>query len=764
MTKMKVVEEIGEKSTFERFVGMVAQRDHLYDDFIGIDELDEIGTHWITFSKECVQSLTSMLALTETLSKRFNKEYLVLDPAVPAEMEQKANLGEKLQKQVELLFQGSLLLYVYSSIRNKGVFGVKTPDYSSEGYIRSKEILDDITDLFIQETGYSLAGIRSLMSHLVKLEQKKRLIPYLKKEKVKVESAELPEEVRIELGNYDRMQGIFLMEQLVPFMGDISKKWWWEDPISLYYVASHALEHFESAITHWEKQAGELAIQSIVIDEMLKPKVEIQKNDSLSEHYYRIAMVALEKADFESAYSYLSQGAELHEKSIKLLEAFPSFKEKARKIHFAKEKALRLTLLSKTTKLTLIYNKLCASITSGEEITAKDITKLTKLAEETLEYSKIPYIGSIPIVFEVIGQYLSTELKAGKLSRKTIKETDKRLKRVEVLLDNASKAEIRSIELLDDSNVKGSELRTVMRRIIEQTQILAEAVIVLPKGLKNRLNIYSRSKAVIHYCETEILITYTYNLFSINPVLDLMLIAKAMYTVNKSVVYTGEASVDGIESFCKYVKELQAELLLKGNLVEMSILTNILDYHYAAIMPILDSIVERNKMWIERGELEELIPSVESDVEKLESFLMLLDRIGENVETIQQYRDEELVIDEQKVNWPIIDRRKEMLNGTKKYITAIILGLKGYFSWIAKKKTDAAELFDKAQKEAYEASEEFAKIKDKLDGEISGLPEIVFNFGQFLGSSYSKVRDNLKLDDYPMEDALGIFQLIVDNI
>ena len=65
---------------------------------------------------------------------------------------------------------------------------------------------------------------------------------------------------------------------------------------------------------------------------------------------------------------------------------------------------------------------------------------------------------------------------------------------------------------------------------------------------------------------------------------------------------------------------------------------------------------------------------------------------------------------------------------------------------------------------AYEASEEFAKIKDKLDDDIAGLPEIIFNFGQFLGSSYSKVRDILKLDAYPMEDALGIFQLVVDNI
>ncbi len=761
---MKVVEEIGEKSTFERFVAMVAQRDQLYDDFIEIDELNEIGTHWITFSKECVQSLTSILALTETLSKRFKKEYLVLDPSIPAEMEQKIILGEKLQKQVELLFQGSLLLYVYSSIRNKGVFGVKTTDYSSEGYIRSKDILDDITALFIEETDYSLARIRPLLGPLVKLEQKKRLIPYLTKEKAKVESEELPEEVRKELGNYDQMQGIFLIEQLVPFIEDISKVWWWEDPISLYYVASHALEHFESAITHWGNQAGELAIQSIVIDEMLKPKVNIQQNDSLSEHYYRIAVVALKKADYESAYSYLAKGAELHKKSIKLLEAFPSFRDKARKIHFAEEEALRLTLLSKATKLTLIYNKLSASIISGEEVTAKEIKKLIKLAEETLEYSKIPYLGSIPIIFEVIGQYLLTELKAGTPSKKTIKETDKRLKRVEALLDNASKAQIRSLELLDDSNVTGSELRTVMRRIIEQTQILAEAAIVLPEGLKNRLNIYSRSKAVVHYCETEILITYTYNLFTTNPVLDLMLIAKAMYTVNKSVVHSGEASVDGIETFCSYVKELQAELLLKGNLVEMSILTNILDYHYATIMPVLDTIVERNKVWIERGELDELIPSLESDIEKLESFMMLLDRIGDNVETIQTHRNEELEIDDQKVNWPVIDRRKEMLAGTKKYLSAIILGLKGYFSWLAKKKIDAAEWYDKGQAVAYEASEEFAKIKDKLDDDIAGLPEIIFNFGQFLGSSYSKVRDNLKLDDYPMEDALGIFQLLMDNV
>jgi hypothetical protein len=554
------------------------------------------------------------------------------------------------------------------------------------------------------------------------------------------------------------------MEQLVSFIEDVSKVWWWEDPISLYYVASHAQEHFESAILHWENQAGELAIQSIVIDEMLIPKVEIQKNDSLSEHYYRIAITALEKADFEAAYSYLTKGAELQEKNIKLLEAFPAFGEKARKIYKATEKALRLTLLSKISQLTIIYEKLCNSISSGEEITAKEIKKLTKLAEETLKYSKIPYLGAIPIIYEVIGQHLLTELQAGSLSKKTVKKTNKRLKRIEALLDNASIAQIRSIELLDDSKVKGSELRSVMRRIKDQSQTHAEAAIVLPKGLKNRLNIYSRSMAVIHYCETQVLITYTYNIFVTNPVLDLLLIAKAMYTVNKSVVYAGEASVDGIETFCKYVKEMQEELLLKGNLVEMSILTNILDHHYAMIMPILDSIIERNKVWIERGELDELIPSLESDVENLESFMILLDRIAENVETIQKHRNEELEIDDQKVNWPVIDRRKEMLNGTKKYLTAIILGLKGYFSWLAKKKTDAAEFFDKGQAIAYEASQDFAEIKDKLESELSGLPEIIFNFGQFLGSSYSKVRDNLSLDDYPMEDALGIFQLLMDNI
>ena len=260
---MKVVDEIGEQSTFERFVAMVALRDQLYDDFIEIDELNEIGEQWINFSEECVKSLVSFFALTETLSKRFDKEYRVLDPSIPEEMEKKYILGEKLEKQVELLFQGSLLLYVYSSIRNKGVFGVKTTGYSPEGYIRSKEILDNITDLFFEEKTYSLASISSLLGSLVKLEQKKRLIPYLKQETEKVESTELPEQVRVELGKYDQMQGIFLLEQLVPFIKDLSKTWWWEDPISLHYVASHALDHFNSAINHWENQAGELAIQPI---------------------------------------------------------------------------------------------------------------------------------------------------------------------------------------------------------------------------------------------------------------------------------------------------------------------------------------------------------------------------------------------------------------------------------------------------------------------------------------------------------------------
>ena len=71
------------------------ERDQLYDDFIEIDELNEIGEHWIAFSEECVKSLISFFALTETLSDRFEKEYKVLDPAEPGEMEKKIETAAK---------------------------------------------------------------------------------------------------------------------------------------------------------------------------------------------------------------------------------------------------------------------------------------------------------------------------------------------------------------------------------------------------------------------------------------------------------------------------------------------------------------------------------------------------------------------------------------------------------------------------------------------------------------------------------------------
>jgi len=265
-----------ETRPFNKFVEIELERDALYDSFTELDEKEEISKYWVKFAGSCAQNLSIINNIASLAYRRVYTVYedvkngrentLVLHQLLYGPFEY------QLLTLTEFQLKLSVMTYVYSQVRNRGVFGIAPETKDFVYYVTAKETLDQILyRIYTDELNFdeieeperiltpvvSVDKLREVLFPLLQLENMKRLIPLYRN----LPNAKEPEIVA-KIGEYDRLQGVTLLQHIIRIAKESGEDFWWDDPISNLSILSHAKEHFDLVIKLWRKYPGNLRSES----------------------------------------------------------------------------------------------------------------------------------------------------------------------------------------------------------------------------------------------------------------------------------------------------------------------------------------------------------------------------------------------------------------------------------------------------------------------------------------------------------------------
>ncbi|MHA1400902.1 MAG: hypothetical protein ACTSQE_11200, partial [Candidatus Heimdallarchaeaceae archaeon] len=313
-----------ETRPFTKFVEMEMERDELYRAFTELDEPEEISNRWIVFAESCSKNLSAINSLSSMAFARLADVHQSLSQInddktnpLPLHTLLYGDIENQMLALSQFQLQLGVLIYVYSQVRNRGVFSHAPDTFQYNYYVLAKETLDDILYRILnnelpkaENAGHTpipnVQDMLNVLMPLLKLEQRKRLIPILKQ----LPNHENDPYIIKKIGDYDRLQGITLMSNIIEIVHSASMDFWWADPISTLSILDHALEHFHTVIDLWQEHPGELAAQASRIALQFIPLCNSSRSMAQSQHYSSLALNALETGDINYTARYYSQALE----------------------------------------------------------------------------------------------------------------------------------------------------------------------------------------------------------------------------------------------------------------------------------------------------------------------------------------------------------------------------------------------------------------------------------------------------------------------
>ncbi|MDH5645837.1 MAG: hypothetical protein OEZ01_07505, partial [Candidatus Heimdallarchaeota archaeon] len=295
------LENLDPKLVFARFGDLARKRESLYSDFIEIDEPEEIGNAWVSFSSVVVNDLLSVINLTKSLFER------LVDELRRSNEEPEPSDLNRIQKLTEFWLDLSVIAYLYATVEKRGVLNQPGTGTNSLGYIEAKKSIDQLILLAFQ-AGQEFFSIdaRITLGEVLALDQEKKRLDYL--EILSEEENDMKNKI---LGSYDYNQTRFLMTRLQKRMINSALSWWWSDAISMHSLAEHALSHLDSCKNYWSKCSSDLFEKGLVFHQQQFPIIKIYSSVSLAQHFRRLGLAALKVRGNAVASEYFYQAAEL---------------------------------------------------------------------------------------------------------------------------------------------------------------------------------------------------------------------------------------------------------------------------------------------------------------------------------------------------------------------------------------------------------------------------------------------------------------------
>jgi len=191
------------------------------------------------------------------------------------------------------------------------------------------------------------------------------------------------------IGDYDRLQGITLLTNIISIVRNASNDFWWSDPISSLSILDHAREHFDLVINLWQEVPGELAAQASMIQNTFIPLVEAQRSISQVQHFTSLANSAIEVGEIVHASSYFTKASDELNKAKTILTESNDPTAFMMLDSIADEEG-ELEIISSLARLATIYEQAVSDLAEGKNDSAlkacTDIAKFVKKLESAVNH------------------------------------------------------------------------------------------------------------------------------------------------------------------------------------------------------------------------------------------------------------------------------------------------------------------------------------------------------------------------------------------
>ena len=756
---------------FNKFVEMELERDNLYRSFRTLDEPKEISTSWVTFAESCSQNLSVINSLADMAIQRIFDVYI----DVSQERDNPLALHELLygdfRNQITALNQFELqlgvLTYVYSQVRNRGVFDYAPKTTQYEYYITAKESIDTILYRIlnneipsVEKQGLtpspSVHDLLQVLMPLVQLENLKRLIPIYDS----LPDFETDTKILSKKGEYDYLQGITLVTHIIDIARKASRDFWWSDPISELSILSHAREHFESVIKLWNKSPETLGSRALAIQSEFLPIVDAHSAISLVQHFKLLAQNAMESGDLNHAAIYFGEAKKEFDKACNLLEKADNPESDLIHQQIQKEES-ELEILFSITDLALKYTEIVNFLYAQDtENASKACLTVEKLLKKIEKAGSLPYVYGVSVIYSSASSIVS-DLVSQEIDNLTV--IDRLVSQFQFPL-NAMSAALSDVHLehlsVDDSNPMKSYQE--LQELDERLSYLEKAIELLPTFLSEKDLKRHKIHAMRYYIKSIIAENKTYIYADNNIVLDLILRARAHYYAKKA-----EQSISEIKNK-KHEKELRKlidERMVKtktiGMITESSLVSLGLQSTYKN--EVRRYIEEMIRFMAEVEELPDIIGGVaEKQFNEMIDFQEMLDLILIDTQELLA-ANVEVSIKGNEINWDFVKRREAFIPAVRSMFNVVKFVILGELNILTNKKAKAESNFLEAGELLYEISSSLGNIATYLEDQQE-LPQTVYTLSLFCRENSQAIRDRRKPKEVPYRELVSILDYLILNL
>ncbi|MHA1864908.1 MAG: hypothetical protein ACTSWZ_00250 [Candidatus Heimdallarchaeaceae archaeon] len=752
---------------FTKFVEIELERDELYKAFTELDEPEEISKKWIVFAEDCSKHLASINSLASMAFERLSETYSVDEEEdesiLPLHRLLYGSITNQMLSLTHFQLKLGVLIYIYSQVRNRGVFSYAPKDYQYYYYIQAKETLDDVLYRIMEkklpepaEEGFTptptVNDMMNIMFPLLKLEQRKRLIPILKQ----IPDHDKNPLIIKKIGDYDRLQGITLMSNIIEIMENSAIDFWWKDPISTLSILDHALEHFNLVVELWKEQPGELTALSSRIEQEYIPIVYGSRFITQSQHFTLLAESALESFDIDYASKYYDQAMKkLEEAKEYLLKSNNSLANQL--YETIKNQEQEVQIISALTKLSNLFSLIMNDLVIENEKKAielcENINQLIKQLETSIP---IPYLYGISVSYAAAASAL---VKVVEQDVSYLNIIDSFMSQFSFPL-NSMKEAIVNINLnlihINDNNPRLSY--SFLIEIEENLKYLKKAVEMLPKFLTEKVLQQKKISAILYYVRSYIAENKVYIYADNNIVLDLILRARAHYFAKKAEQQISDTDE---KDLLNLIKKRILETKSTGIVTETNLLSLGLQTAYSKTVR---DVIEQILLFYDQIEKppEFILESVKNQFESMTEFQELLNLMELDNKELLALR-QEITLKGNEINWVFVERRESFIPATKKMFKTIESVLLGELAADMKKRDTAINYYTTAKKNLYEISDILSKVASYIK-DNKELPSLIYTLALFTQENLNAIRDRRKRNEVPYKEIVGILDYLILNL
>ena len=754
---------------FNQFVEMELERDTLYRSFTTLDEPKEISEAWVTFAESCSRNLSAINSLADMAIERiYDVVFDILDGKdnpLPLHQLLYGDFKNQIMALNQFELQLSILTYVYSQVRNRGVFGHSPSSSQYIYYITSKESIDRILYRVLNDQlppieieGLTPTPTKSdllrVLMPLVQLENQKRLLPIYDS---LPESKDDPSVLLVK-SEYDYLQGVTLVSHIIDISRKASQDFWWGDPISELSILNHARDHFETTIKYLSKTPETQGNRVHMIKNEFLPIVDAHSSISLVQHFKYLAKNALEIGDLDYATKYYNEAYKEFEKACKLLKSTDN--PESRIIHRRlRQDESELRIFESLTKLGLAYSNIVKYLYDQDSDKAvKECLGLEKLLKNIESAGSLPYIYGVSVTYSsaatITSELLEKDLSHLNVIDRLISQFNFPLKAMGSALTDINL----DLVQVDDNNPKSSFDH--LEELDERLTYLEKSIELLPSFLPDRDNLRKKIHAIRYYVRSMIAENKVYIYADNNIVLDLILRARAHYFAKKA-----NSSLEGIKKKEKLLNTLINDRMIAtktvGMVTESSLVSLGLQSTYKNVVrKFIEELIE---LTAESEALPKYLgESVEKQFYEMTEFTELIDLILLDTQELIAI-NKDVAIKGNLINWDFVKRRnifgpliKQTFESIRNVLLAEVYHLSG-------KSDIASGWYLKGGESFFKISETLGNIVEYLE-EQQELPQMIYTLSLFCRENASAIRDRRKKRPVPYQEMVSTLDYFILNL